>query len=232
MKIDVFGSCITRDAFELENSEHEVNAYYSRSSLVSVVHRKTEIKEDIDLEHNFLKRSVIQDLNKKFRSYSRNPKAKVLVVDLIQERYSLNILDDAISTYSGDYRRAKLPAGKLINGERQLMLFKRYIRNISQMLSSYDLVILHEANLTDRFKNESGEYEKLKLLTMDKFFIDKGDEYYRILRENLEKVETIKIDGYYADTNHKWGVSPSHYERGYYEEFLVQLDKILVKHFD
>lgn len=230
MKVDIFGSCITRDAFAIESNNIGVNAYYSRSSLISAVHKARELKDDVNLEHKFLKRSVEQDLSKKFRKYSRNPQSKVLIVDLIQERYFLNFLDGSISTYSPDYIRAKLPRGKIIRGDKQLELFKKYIPSIKKMLDRYELVIIHEANLTDRYKDEDNQDTLLKLSKKDEFFIEKGDEYYKVLKENLSRVETIRINGFYADPNHKWGISPSHYEIGYYEEFSKKLKEIIERY--
>ena len=230
MKVDIFGSCITRDAFEIESNDIEVGNYFSRSSLVSAVHYPREIKEKINLEHRFLNRSIEQDVTKRFQKYSKNPKSKVLVIDLIQERYSLNFLERSLSTYSPEYVRAKLPKGRLISGKEHLEIFTRYLRKIVRLLSKYELVIIHEANLIDRYKDENNNDVPIKLTQKDKFFIEYGNQYYNLLKENLPSVESIKIGGFYGDPNHKWGMSPSHYETGYYEEFTKQLKTIIKKH--
>ena len=41
------------------------------------------------------------------------------------------------------------------------------------------------------------------------------------------KFDFISInDKYIADKGHKWGLSPFHYEKSYYYEFLNELDNI------
>lgn len=53
MKIDILGSCVTRDAARY-SAEYQVNRYYARSSLISIYSDSTEIDiKEIGLASDF-----------------------------------------------------------------------------------------------------------------------------------------------------------------------------------
>src|SRR5699024_7345128 len=115
MKFDIFGSCITRDPFEFDSYNHTVGKYIARSSLVSAVDNKPfPISTELDLGNNFRNRCLNDDLQKDFRKYAKNTENKAIVIDLIQERYGLNQFEDGLYTYAQDFRKSKLPVGKII----------------------------------------------------------------------------------------------------------------------
>src|SRR5699024_3593344 len=102
-------------------------------------------------------RVLTEDFNKRFKTYSQNPTAKVIVVDLIQERYKINFRDDGgIVTYSPEHIQTKMPVGKLTNHDEQFKLFKDNIQEIAGLFKKYEMVIIHEANLSRTFKYVSG----------------------------------------------------------------------------
>lgn len=228
MEFDIFGSCLSRDGFEFENNNHKVNSYFARSSLVSVLKQPMEITNlDLNLSSNFLKRTVKDDLNKRFKSYVNNPKSSVIIIDLIQERYSLIKYERSLFTNSPDYGRANLPKGKRITNVQQLELYKNEIVNISKLFKNYDYVILHEANLAEKYYDKEGKLKSFNLSAKDKFFINQGYLYYKLLKENLSNVYSIKLVGFQGTENHKWGASPSHYQDEYYKYFNKGLEYII-----
>lgn len=228
MEFDIFGSCLSRDGFEFESNSHKVNQYFSRSSLVSILQPPlSKIDVKIDLESNFLKRTVKDDLTKRFKHYINNPRSKVIIIDLIQERYPLVQLEKSWFTYSADYRRAKLPKGTMIKGNDQLEMYKKNIENIAALFQKYEYVILHEANLAEVYYNNEGDLESFKLYEKDNFFIENGKEYYSLLKENLPNVYSLSLNGFKGTGDHKWGAAPSHYENEYYEKYNEGLDYIV-----
>lgn len=227
MNIDIFGSCITRDPFEFDDNHFTVKNYFSRTSLVSAIHKPFKIDKEIKLQNNFYNRVVRDDIEKTFKKYTANPESKIIIIDLIQERYPLNYHDKNLNTYSPDYRRAKLPIGKLIQFEKQFKLFEHYIKKISSLFEKYDLVIIHEAFLAENYINDSGHVESFNLKPADIYFNNYGNKYYDILRTHIPNTKTIKLTGYNGSANHKWGLSPSHYENQYYIDFNKQLEKII-----
>lgn len=228
MEFDIFGSCLSRDGFEFENSKHKVNQYFARSSLVSVLSKplsNTDI--EIDLETNFLKRTIKDDLTKRFKKYVSKPRSKAIIIDLIQERYPLTKIEGSLFTYSADYRRAKLPKGTMITGFNQLDLYKKNIREIANLFKKYDYVILHEVNLAKEYYDDENNLVPFKLYEKDTFFIENGDIYYSLLKSKLSNVYSLRIEGYKGTNKHKWGAAPSHYENEYYLKFNEGIDYIL-----
>lgn len=228
MNIDIFGSCITRDPFELENNRYTVNNYFARSSLLSLMYKPIQLNIDaVKWPSNFVKRTVNDDLLKRFATYSKAPKSNVIVIDLIQERYSLSSFKDSWYTYSAYHKKAEIPRGEFISGEKHLNLFKSRITDISKFFKEYQYVIIHEANLAEKYIDEDGQEVNFKLTEKDKFFIESGQEYYNLLKDNLDNAYTLSLKGYNGANKHKWGLSPSHYENEYYEKFNEGLEYIL-----
>lgn len=228
LNIDIFGSCISRDPFELKNNNYIVKNYFARSSLVSLLYKPLQINtETVKWPSNFVKRTVNDDLLKRFATYSKSPNSKVIVVDLIQERYSLSSFKDSYYTYSAYHKKAEIPRGKFISGKEHLDLFESKIFEISNFFKEYDFVILHEANLAKYYIDEEGQEINFKLTDKDKFFIENGQEYYNLLKDKLDNVYTLSLKGYNGASKHKWGLSPSHYEDEYYQKFNEGLDYIL-----
>lgn len=228
MKFDVFGSCITRDPFEFSSSNHTVGKYIARSSLVSAADDKPlSMPIEFDLGNNFRNRCLNDDLQKDFRNYVHNSESEVLVIDLIQERYGLNRLNDGLFTYSQDFRKAKLPIGKIIRYDNHFELFKKYIYKISDMLSGYKTIIIHEANLCPIYYKNNGEIGSLPINETDEYFLEHGSKYYNLIKEIVPNTFSLKITGYIGSETHKWGPGKAHYEDEYHQRFNEGLDFIL-----
>lgn len=56
------------------------------------------------------------------------------------------------------------------------------------------------------------------------------ERMYTFIERNLPgMVIPIQIkNDYISDSNHKWGLSPFYYENQYYEQFAIELKKIIV----
>lgn len=229
MQFDIFGTCVTRDAFTFENNNHTVNNYSSRSSLVSAIQQPLKIDDStIELDSNFFDRVVREDLNKKFKRYSKKPKAKAIIVDLIQERHPLNIIDGVgITTFSEQYVKCKLPIGRLYQDDRKLRIFEKNISKIVKLFENYEMIILHEVSIGDKYITKDGQINDLKIKDVDRYFIKKGHVYHKLFKENIPDIKTIKIDGYLVDDNNKWGAAPSHFEKDYYLKFNEGLDYVI-----
>lgn len=228
MQIDIFGSCISRDPFEFESNEHTVGKYFARSSLLSVVNDKKFDKQiEFDLGSNFRNRCLTDDLQKVFKEHVNITTSKVLVVDLIQERYGVNMYEGGFYTYSHEHRVAKLPKGEIIRYDNHLDLFRENIDKIKEILSSYDMVILHEANLCPIYYNEDGEVEKLAINETDEYFMKNSSKYYELFKEVIPNTFTLKIDGLIGTKEHKWGPGKAHYQSEYHEIFNQGLDYII-----
>ncbi|MEH7164644.1 DUF6270 domain-containing protein, partial [Priestia megaterium] len=53
---------------------------------------------------------------------------------------------------------------------------------------------------------------------------------YSYLADNIHNACYLEIEGeVLADENHKWGLSPRHYESSYYQKFLHELNNLTQK---
>lgn len=229
MKLDIFGSCISRDPFTFDNNNHSVNVYISRTGLVSAI--QDPVNEDfknVKLENNFFKRVLTEDFSKRFKTYAQNPTSKAIVVDLIQERYKINYRKDGgVVTYSPEHIKTKMPIGKLTNHEEQFKLYRENIKEIAKLFENYEMVILHEANLSRTYKDAAGDVHNFDLRNMDEYFIEDGQKYYDLLKNELNNIYTLNLKGFTGTTEHKWAPAPAHYEEGYNKMFNEGLDYIL-----
>src|SRR5699024_9508911 len=205
MHIDIFGSCISRDPFELESNRYSVGKYMARSSFVSTIHgKKFDNKTEFDLGNNFRNRCLNDDLQKESVEYMETSDSPILLVDLIQERYGVHQYNEGLYTYSHDYRVSKLPIGKIIRYDEHFEMFKDQINKIANVLSNYEVVILHEANLTPVYYAKDQLLSKLAINDTDSYFMQNGSKYYNLFKEHVPNVYSLKINGYIGTELHKW----------------------------
>lgn len=228
MQFDIFGSCISRDPFEFESSNHTVGKYVARSGLVSSAHhKKFDDSFQFDLGNSFRNRCLNEDLQKDFINYAKETSSKVLIVDLIQERYGLNHYEEGYYTFSQDHRLAKVPVGKIVRFDEHFKLFRKNINDIADMLSGYETIILHEANLCPIYHSKEGTIEKLAMNETDEYFIKNGSKYYNLFKEVVPNTYTLRINGLIGTEQHKWGPGKAHYEDKYHDIFNRGIDHIL-----
>lgn len=228
MQFDIFGSCISRDPFEFESNNHNVGKYIARSGLVSSVHpKKFDDSFNFDLGNNFRNRCLNEDLQKDFKNYTKETNSKALIVDLIQERYGLNQYEGGYYTYSQDHRLSKVPVGKIVRFDEHYNLFKEYIGEIAEILSAYEVIILHEANLCPIYYSKDGNIEKLAMNETDEYFIKNGSRYYNLFKDIVPNTYTLRINGCIGTEEHKWGPGKAHYENKYHDIFNQGIDYII-----
>src|SRR5699024_1907429 len=146
---------------------------------------------------------------------------------LIQERYGVHQYNEGLYTYSHDYRVSKLPIGKIIRYDEHFEMFKDQINKIANVLSNYEVVILHEANLTPVYYAKDQLLSKLAINDTDSYFMQNGSKYYNLFKEHVPNVYSLKINGYIGTELHKWGPGKAHYEDEYHEKVNSGLDHII-----
>lgn len=91
MKILIFGSCVTRDAFTFDkNNLFTLVRYFARSSLATAFDSlKVEDKYTKKLKSAFQQKIVGADLSKEFRNYVTQQDFDYLVIEFINDRYDI-----------------------------------------------------------------------------------------------------------------------------------------------
>lgn len=237
VKIDILGGCVTRDVFRFsEEDKYTIMSYYARSSIVSIYSRPINIRHDeIKLDSDFQKRMVYYDLTKHFREYIKTTTADYFIFDLIVERLRVLKYGNSYLTRSNEFNKSNL-AKKLktasVSPEDQLKMWKQSMKQLMEDLKMRflpDRIILHKAYWKDEYYNEDGE----RCQFVDKPIKENNERlmaYYEFIENNFDGIRTIELDNHFlADSKHKWGLSPFHYEEAYYLEFNKRLDTIVTE---
>jgi len=227
INILIFGSCVSRDALEFFPPQ-QVNlvGYYARSSFASLTTAEY-INSGVlaNIPSKFQARVVKADMNKSFWSFLTEANFDILLVDLIDERFNINLFDNgAINTLSADYVKALKGtelAGKQINrySDKKFNLWKAgFNKLVGYMKNSLQLDKLKINKVYWSEKSDIGEnitqYE-ISYIRDANLFLDK---MYSYIENNLGRSVFIEHDPklFVADSKHKWGVEPFHYTNALY----------------
>jgi hypothetical protein len=90
MKFAIFGSCVSRDVFDITGHNDLLKHYYARCSVVSAVSDPVAVSgSDIGLNSDFQRRMLISDFQKSFAKGSWKTDTDCLIIDFIDERFGL-----------------------------------------------------------------------------------------------------------------------------------------------
>lgn len=235
VKIDIFGSCVTRDAFKTTETDFTINKYFARSSIISQYSKPLNIKEeDIKLPSNFQRRMVFFDLQKMFRRYIENSTSEYIIIDFIDERMNLIKLNhDSYITRSKEFANANLKIKNSTVLHRhnlpEDLWFEKAALFINDIKKKFDLnkIILHKALWQEKYKTVAGELKAFENTEEIKLNNNLLKTYYHFIEANLEGINVIDLnDQFYSDESHHWGKSPFHYEQQYYKRFIDHLVSI------
>lgn len=232
MKIDILGSCVTRDAFEFNKKDYEILSYFARTSIISLYSNRLNMnQEDIKLSSSFQKKMVYFDLTKKFTNYINNTKSDFLIIDLIDERFRKANVLDSIITYSNEFKNSKLNYKfSFISQNNIKKLWFEKAQDFIIDLRKYNpsKIVLHKAYWKESYLDENNNiisFDNQGQIKENNALLYSFYSYIENLLDD-EGINVIEIAGYHADSKHKWGISPFHYEDAYYNEFMKKLSDI------
>lgn len=233
MKIDILGSCVTRDSFSFVNNNYSIGEYFSRTSIISLYSRKLNLaQKDIKLPSKFQKRMVYFDFAKRFRSYIKNSDSDYLIIDLIDERLKIGRIENSYITISNEFLKSKIDLSYIkINNKKRNDLWLNKVNLLIEDLKYYgaDKVILHKAFWKDTYIDSNNRVQKFDNLELIQEQNSNLEMYYHYIENALTDsgLNIIEIIPCHADSNHKWGLEPFHYEKKYYDIFMNKLKNII-----
>ncbi len=242
--ISIFGSCVSRDLLEYDNSKSFVlGQYVARQSIISAVSAPLKQQDPvISLDSDFQKRMVKMDLMKTTFEYLKSSPSDYLIIDLIDERFPLFCFDNSYFTASNEavkgcgffsslnrfYKR--VTNGSLFientNVDEYIDIFCKRINE----LYANDKIIIHRVLLVDSYKDKNG-----KIVSFDKNYKKNNRKVNAILNYMYDRLADRfngayvinEVSGTNADESHKWGLAPMHYEEAYYRRVLMRLEEII-----
>lgn len=231
--IDILGSCVTRDAFAFVENDFELKSYHPRSSLISVYSPPINIKKDgINLNSEYQQRLVYFDMTKNFYHYIKETTSDVLIIDFMDERLGVLKTNNTYITHSDELKLSKL---KLLLDYEILDFDEEYLDlwEISALKFIHDVkkrpyqrIILHKSFYMDSYIDKEGNktpFTEPDTVERIKSRNSLLSHMYNFIERNMPNLTIIEPTGFLANENHKWGLTPFHYEQAYYDYFMERL---------
>jgi len=235
-KILIFGSCVSRDIFNLPNN-FSLADYYARSSFASILQVKFIHSEIADqLESKFQRKIVKTDMEKSVLSDLKKGDFDILLLDFIDERFNLLSLDNTVCTLSNEAVNTGLleeyQDHKIIkSGSKEFFdMWEQGWRKFAELMKEneqFEKVVLNKvywAEETVSGNNFEPTYSNDKIRKMNKFL----DKLYNIAEQSIPPENIMKFSEkiMIGADKHQWGLSPFHYVTKYYESALNFLNNL------
>jgi hypothetical protein len=231
MKIAIFGSCVSRDAFAFAPGTDLASVeYFARSSMASAFHPVPVGDPWLSamgrIESAFQRRMVECDLRKTAKQRLLASSADLVLVDLIDERFDLIALSDSYATRSEEFSEMGLdPAGfgaviRAGSSER-MRLWRERARAMLQGIGP-KRIVLNEAY----WARELADGRRMKRRWRIDRANDRLREMHAFLRAGgVERTITYPGELLRADAGHKWGLSPFHFIADFYKFTMEALQE-------
>jgi hypothetical protein len=230
LRIFIFGSCVSRDAFEFVQNDETLSGYIARSSFASGFSTEhfpftiDELISDVVNQSKWQRRMMAFDLDKSASSMitSAAPSTDLIIVDFIDERFQLAMAGEALATVSSDFLQASKRLGLQIISNFGLVHFELWKKGFSRFLDLADSLKLPVLVNAVRL----GGSDRTKQLIPDSKFRPL-ESFIIVLYEYAETTGRCKVFRNprepFLDQNHKWGIAPFHFEKQYYEPLIEHI---------
>ena len=237
----IVGSCVSRDALEFHPDGFNLLGYFARTSLISQATEPVEIGND-DLESDlspFARRVVEQDLTSNVVASLGELSPRILLLDLIDERFRIVRSGSGWITYSPYFSQTSLgkslanaPALALLDNER-LPLFKESVATLANQINATlpnVRMVVHRAFYAEFYRDEDGTKPfDPSALEAARVVNELMRTMYDHLSATLRSAASIEVtpDLVVADAQHKWGLDHFHYVPDYYLCLMRQLSSVV-----
>ena len=236
--IFIYGSCVSRDAFELMKPEHKLLAYVARQSLISATSRPTSLLAGPDLESEFQHRMVKGDLESNlYRLLQEHHQSiDVVLMDLTDERLGvMKLPDSTFITRSTELMKSGLmgqletvPGTIHMGADRHFMFWSRSAQRFAALLEALGLLgktlVLNTPWATvstdGRPVHRYRDYDTVEMS-------GHLERYARYLEGLGFGVVDMPAELAVTTPDHKWGLEPFHYSDPAYEWIKIQVDHAL-----
>lgn len=238
MKLDIWGSCATRDVLEISEHPFELD-YHARTSWVSQASMPQPLPVPVPAGSGFGERMVREDLTKEVVADLVASQPDILVLDLIDERFDVVQVCGSWYTMSDYYERLGLVAAlraaasatSSYRSPERPRKFDAAASLLAPELASAlprTRIVLHQAWYTARSADPSVQFYP----TATKNALSSNEAlsaWYGSLRSafgrRLHVVEPPR-ELLVGDPEHRWGLAHYHFVPGYYAWMMAALLKI------
>lgn len=247
LDLSIFGSCVSRDILEFNNKglfNINLKTYLARQSIFSALSARADVSDEMfHLDSSFQKRMVLSDFNKDCFDIFDDNRSKYLMIDLIDERFSLGQYQNSIVTCSSCLYDSKFD-GKIslvdyiIKGDKYYLqgfdidiFLREFCRKVLEIYRPENIII-HKAKMLDFYKDINGCFKKFddNILRRNRIINKRISYIFEFFEKEFKNSIIIDIcDDYYADEKNKWGLAPMHYCSDYYTKSLEILHSKLLQ---
>lgn len=236
MKVDIFGSCVTRDAFSFDDIRtSRVQNYLGRQSFIGLQDKAVPFDERwFDEVNAWERKCAVAALCKAENAFPFSSDSDYLIVDYIDERLDLidiegsrvlltkHVLQPGFKAhYEGRFKQIRRLSSDTLadwtSGARTF--FERAVAHYGA-----ERIILHKAHWAHHFKDDDGTLTPFGNDWPDKIARNNDllDRYHAITEALVPGLKTVEVEqGFiFADPAHKWSKEPFHYRPEYYTRFL------------
>lgn len=247
LRIAIVGSCITRDLWPIRGSGASGLLYVSRSSFPSlfappVRHFAGAQSPPGDL-HAHEHAALVADLTKTAVRRLVAFQPTHIIVDLIDERFDLLSVGEALITHSAELERSGYLGQPALQGARTIprlsaacdRLWRDGVGRFAALVRGTHLrhaqTILHSARWAEAQRAPDGELTPVRDVQLlsgrpveiapYNALLERQEAVFEAVMSPLTRLESATQR--LADPSHQWGLSPFHYTAEYYADVRRQL---------
>lgn len=229
-RVLILGSCVSRDALEIDPDAFKIVNYLARTSMASV---GMSAVDDLDvrqkvatLPSDFQRRMALNDLDKTTSTFVRDTPHDILLLDFVDERFNLVLTGKTLYSLSGELEKSGLDTeGKTLLTPDSESFLSLWSMGLERLLSSVDRtkVVLNRAYWAERNRDGS------EASSMG--WIKRNNALLKRLYEAAERSWHIPSIHYppeiiLADPGHRWGKAPYHYTETLYLHTIQELKRL------
>lgn len=234
----IYGSCVSRDAFELLKDEQNLIAYIARQSLISAVSPGTELLNGNELKSKFQNRMLNGDLASNLLPTLRNHRSSIdlILMDLTDERLGVHKMpDNSFVTHSSELvESGRLNAVKPTPGiipigtDRHWNFWVRAAKIFSSRLESLGLkekvLVVNTAWAEASFEGVPVPlFRSTSTADMNAYLSRMADMLKDLGIRVVDMPNSLAI----STLKHKWGIAPFHYGAPAYQWIRDQVERDL-----
>ncbi len=242
MKVAIWGSCATRDAFETRAHAFSDIDYFARSSWIAQASpTPARATFGAGLTGGFRERVVREDIDRSILDQVVGGDPDLVVLDLIDERFA--VVDPGHGTWvtnSGYF--AKSPQAKQLRdskaprmskwGPEREAVFAASVERLAGRFAELPPttpIVLHSAWYTPFVAEGTGSFGQegpARAAANNELLQRLAGHVVASLGERLLVFQPRK-EVLRADPGHRWGLAMYHYENGYYDDLLDALEAVV-----
>jgi hypothetical protein len=221
-KIFIYGSCVSRDAFNFLDDSHDLIGYVARQSLISAMSGQTKLLPGEPLDSAFQSKMVEGDLASNLvpavEIHAEN--LDLLIIDMTDERLGVHKLpDNTFVTHSVELVRSKrlnnlspVPGTIQIGTERHTIFWQNAARKFYSKLDQLGLrdktLIINTPWAVESFEGtDVPGYRDFTTEKMNRHL----DDFANFIRGLGYRVVDMPTSLAVSSAKHQWGIAPFHY---------------------